>query len=69
MQKNSHLHIGVIGNIASGKTTAAKILADALKAKLVTEPFIDNLFLPLFTPLLEFDTSLYDLKHKKIKKD
>lgn len=48
MRKNSHLHIAVVGNIASGKTTAAKILADALKAEIVYEPFIKNPFLPLF---------------------
>lgn len=48
MRRKKYLHIAVIGNIASGKTTASKILADAFKAEIVLEPFIDNPFLPDF---------------------
>lgn len=76
MRKNSHLHIAVIGNIASGKTTASKILADALKAELVTEPFINNPFLSHFVKDKKrwaFATELYFLRdrlkqHQDVKK-
>jgi len=36
------------GNIGSGKTTLAKMLADDLNAKLILEQFADNPFLPKF---------------------
>ena len=36
------------GNIGSGKTTLAKMLAADLNAKLILEQFADNPFLPKF---------------------
>lgn len=41
-------YISIIGNVASGKTTAAKIFSSYLNAKLIEEPFIENPFFPLF---------------------
>jgi deoxyadenosine/deoxycytidine kinase len=41
-------YIAIEGNIGSGKTTLAKILAEQLKAKLVLEEFEENPFLGRF---------------------
>jgi deoxyadenosine/deoxycytidine kinase len=76
MGRKNYLHIAVIGNIASGKTTASQILANALKANLVAEPFIDNPFLPLFIndkKRWAFTTELFFLRdrikqHENVKK-
>ncbi len=41
-------YIAIEGNIGAGKTTLAKLLAEALDARLVLEEFADNTFLPKF---------------------
>ncbi len=41
-------YLVIEGNIGSGKTTLAKMLADDLNAKLILEQFADNPFLPRF---------------------
>lgn len=41
-------YLVIEGNIGSGKTTLAKMLADDLNAKLILEQFADNPFLPKF---------------------
>jgi deoxyguanosine kinase len=41
-------YISVEGNIGSGKTSLAKLLAEHFNAKLVLEEFAENPFLPLF---------------------
>lgn len=41
-------YIAIEGNIGSGKTTLAELLAAEYKAKLVLEQFADNPFLPKF---------------------
>lgn len=43
-----HRYIAIEGNIGSGKTTLAKMLADRYDADLVLEQFEDNEFLPRF---------------------
>lgn len=44
----NYRYIAVEGNIGSGKTTLATMLAAHLKARLVLEEFADNTFLPKF---------------------
>ena len=41
-------HIAIEGNIGSGKTTLATMLANEMDARLVLEQFADNPFLPKF---------------------
>ena len=41
-------HVAIEGNIGSGKTTLATMLANDLDARLVMEQFADNPFLPKF---------------------
>ena len=41
-------HIAIEGNIGSGKTTLATMLANDMDARLVLEQFADNAFLPKF---------------------
>ena len=41
-------HIAIEGNIGSGKTTLATMLANDMDARLVLEQFADNPFLPKF---------------------
>ena len=41
-------HIAIEGNIGSGKTTLAKMLASDYNMKLILEEFADNPFLPSF---------------------
>lgn len=41
-------HIAIEGNIGSGKTTLATMLANDMEARLVLEQFADNPFLPKF---------------------
>lgn len=41
-------YIAIEGNIGSGKTTLAEILAQKLNARIVLEEFADNTFLPRF---------------------
>ena len=41
-------HVAIEGNIGSGKTTLATMLANDLDARLVLEQFADNPFLPKF---------------------
>jgi len=41
-------HIAIEGNIGSGKTTLASMLADDFKARLILEEFANNPFLPKF---------------------
>ena len=41
-------HIAIEGNIGSGKTTLATMLANDINARLVLEQFADNPFLPKF---------------------
>ena len=41
-------HIAIEGNIGSGKTTLATMLANDIDARLVLEQFADNPFLPKF---------------------
>ena len=41
-------HIAIEGNIGSGKTTLAKMLASDYNMKLILEEFDDNPFLPNF---------------------
>jgi len=66
-------HITIIGSIASGKTTAAKILAQALKAHLVdADLFEENPFLELYVkdmPRWAFASELYftRLRLQKVK--
>lgn len=43
-----HLYISVMGTMGSGKTTAARLLAKALKFDLLEENFGENAFLPRF---------------------
>lgn len=45
MQK---FYIAVLGNMGSGKTTVARLLAEELKAKLILENFANNPFLAKF---------------------
>lgn len=44
----SYRYIAIEGNIGSGKTTLAKMLAEHYDARLVLEEFADNNFLPKF---------------------
>lgn len=48
MEKPPYNFIAVEGNIGSGKTTLAKMLAKDLSAKIMLEQFEDNPFLPEF---------------------
>ena len=43
-----NFYICIMGEMGSGKTTAARILAQALKFKLIEENFGENAFLPKF---------------------
>ncbi len=43
-----HFYISVMGTMGSGKTTAARLLARALRFKLIEENFGENAFLPRF---------------------
>lgn len=66
-------HLNIIGSIASGKTTAAKILSQSLKAYLVdADLFEENPFLELFVkdmPRWAFASELYftRLRLQKVK--
>lgn len=62
------------GNIGSGKTTLAKMLADELNAKLILEQFADNPFLPKFYKDQErysfpLELSFLADRYKQIKKE
>ncbi len=62
------------GNIGSGKTTLAKMLADDLNAKLILEQFADNPFLPKFYKDQErysfpLELSFLADRYKQIKKE
>lgn len=63
MAKGKHYHIAVLGNIASGKTTASQILAEKLKGYLVdADLFEENPFLQMYVndrPRWSFATELY----------
>lgn len=63
MVVKKHYHIAVLGNIASGKTTASLILAEKLKAFLVdADLFEENPFLQVYVndrPRWSFATELY----------
>ena len=71
MSKKKHFHIVVLGNVASGKTTASQILAHALKAHLVdADLFEENPFLPMYAqdrPRWAFANELY-FTRARIKK-
>ncbi len=58
-----HCHVAVLGNIASGKTTASQVLANKLKAQLVdADLFEENPFLQMYVedrPRWSFATELY----------
>jgi len=43
-----HRYIAIEGNIGAGKTTLANLLAEHFQARLITEEFADNTFLPKF---------------------
>ncbi len=43
-----HVYLSVMGTLGSGKTTAARLIADTFKFHLVEENFGDNAFLPRF---------------------
>jgi len=66
-------HLTVVGSIASGKTTAAKILAQSLQGHLVDADFFEeNPFLPLYVkdmPRWAFASELYftRLRLKKLR--
>lgn len=66
MAKAKHYHIAVLGNIASGKTTASTLLAQKLKAELVdADLFEENPFLQMYVndrPRWSFATELYFTK-------
>ncbi|MCL5676199.1 MAG: deoxynucleoside kinase [Patescibacteria group bacterium] len=61
-----HFHIAVLGNIASGKTTASGLLAQKLKAELLdADLFEENPFLQMYVndrPRWSFATELYFTK-------
>ncbi len=63
MVVKKHYHIAVLGNIASGKTTASQILAEKLKGYLVdADLFEENPFLQMYVndrPRWSFATELY----------
>lgn len=63
MPTKKHYHIAVLGNIASGKTTASQILASKLAAHLVdADLFEENPFLQMYVndrPRWSFATELY----------
>ncbi len=58
-----HYHIAVLGNIASGKTTASQYLSQKLKAQLIdADLFEENPFLQMYVndrPRWSFATELY----------
>jgi len=43
-----HLYISIMGTMGSGKTTAARLIADRLSFLLLEENFGENAFLPRF---------------------
>jgi deoxyadenosine/deoxycytidine kinase len=63
MAGKKHYHLAILGNVASGKTTASQLLAEKLKARLIdADLFEENPFLPLYAndrPRWSFATELY----------
>jgi deoxyadenosine/deoxycytidine kinase len=47
-RKEAHMKIGIIGPIASGKSTLGKLLKDEYNDSLIEEIVEENVFLPLF---------------------
>lgn len=71
MAAKKHHHIVILGNVASGKTTASQILVQSLKAHLVdADLFEENPFLPMYAqdrPRWAFANELY-FTRARIKK-
>lgn len=71
MRTKKHFHIVVLGNVASGKTTASQALAQFLKAPLVdADLFEENPFLQMYAqdrPRWAFANELY-FTRSRIKK-